>query len=149
VKLRNLAANIFSQSKHSPGDGKMKILLLALAGTVCLACGSLADEKKDKKTEEKKRNLLGVWEIVDGGDIPAGATAEFTKDGKLRIAMKVKDQNRTAEGTYEVDGEKVYTVFKGKKGNRKETQVIEKLNDKELILVDEKGKKDTYKRKAK
>jgi uncharacterized protein (TIGR03066 family) len=121
-------------------------LILALVGI------SAADEKKDeKKTEETKKKLLGTWVAQEGGDMPAGSTLEFVKDGKLKIVLKIQDNKIEVEGTYEVaDGEKLNVTSKTPDGKEHSEKIkISKLTDSELVTIDEKDKKDTFKKKEK
>ena len=71
---------------------------------------------------------------------------EFTKDGKLMLRAKVGDKELMIDGTYKVDGKNLSATltFMGKSKTEKAT--IRKLTDKELVLEDEKGKVEEYKR---
>lgn len=85
-----------------------------------------------------KDKIVGVWEIVRGGKLPPGTTFEFTKDGKMKVAMKVQDKTMNMEGTYTVEGDKLKNAGKGPDGKeQKETDTIVKLTDTELVLKDE------------
>jgi uncharacterized protein (TIGR03066 family) len=115
-------------------------LVLALAGA------AFAEEKKDDKKSNKDK-LVGVWEVTKGEGAPAGATVEFTKDGKMLMNFKVNDKEVKIEGTYSVDGESIKTSFKVEDKEIKETSKIKKLTDKELVIEDEKGKTEEFKKK--
>jgi uncharacterized protein (TIGR03066 family) len=124
----------------------MKTIAFGLAAflIVGLTAAYGADKKDDNKTK-----IVGVWEVVKG-EAPKGATMEFTKDGKLKFTVEVEGKKVTVEGTYEVDGESIKTVGKGPDGKEhKETAKIKKLTDKELVIEDEKGKTDEFKRAEK
>jgi uncharacterized protein (TIGR03066 family) len=129
---------------------KMKMFLLALAGSLCLMGGSIADEKKDKKTEETKKKLIGVWEAQEGGALPAGSTLEFMKDGKFKAIINELDKKATRDGTYEIEGETLKATHQGDGKEVVRNLKIIKLSDKELALMDEdQDKTATFKRKAK
>lgn len=132
----------------------MKTLGMALAALLMsgLAGLAVADEKKDdKKTEETKKKLVGVWIAQEGGDMPAGSTLEFVKDGKLKITVKVGDKTIDVEGTYEITGDETLKVTSKDPEGKERTEKIKisKLSESELVTVDEKDKKDTFKKKAK
>jgi uncharacterized protein (TIGR03066 family) len=132
----------------------MKTLWMALASGLVLGLAgiSAADEKKDdKKTEETKKKLVGVWIAQEGGDMPAGSTLEFVKDGKLKVAVKIEDKTIEVEGTYEfTDADTLKVTSKDPEGKERSEKIkISKLSDSELVTVDEKDKKDTFKKKAK
>jgi uncharacterized protein (TIGR03066 family) len=132
----------------------MKTLGMALAALLMsgLAGLAVADEKKDdKKTEETKKKLVGVWIAQEGGDMPAGSTLEFVKDGKLKITVKVGDKTIDVEGTYEITGEETLKVTSKDPEGKERTEKIKitKLSESELVTLDEKDKKDTFKKKAK
>ena len=123
----------------------MKALGLALAG--CLVLGLTAiGQADDKKEPTNKEKIVGIWEPTKG-ELPKGSTVEFTKDGKLKVVVKIEDKSITLEGTYTVDGDKVKTVLKDEGQERKEDLKIKTLNDKELVLVDDKGMAEEFKRK--
>jgi uncharacterized protein (TIGR03066 family) len=122
----------------------MKMLRIGLAAVLLLGVSTArADDKKDLD----KDRLVGVWEVTKGESLPVGTTAEFTKDGKLKIVIKDKGQTITIEGTYKIDGQAFKSTLKF--GDKENTELIKvpTLTDKELVLVDEKGQKDTFKKK--
>jgi uncharacterized protein (TIGR03066 family) len=95
---------------------------------------------------DNAKKIVGVWEVVKGEGAPPGSTVEFTKDGKLKVQAKVGDKEFKIDGTYKVEGEKlmVKLTFEGK--TVEETNKIKKLTEKELLLEDEKGKVEEFKR---
>jgi uncharacterized protein (TIGR03066 family) len=123
----------------------MKLARLALAVVFVLGVTAVrADEKKDAETKDK---LVGTWEVTKGDSLPPGSTAEFTKDGKLKLTIKAdKDKSVTIEGTFKVEGETFKTTLKAEGKEHTETLKIKSLTDKELVIEDEKGKKDTFKK---
>lgn len=91
--------------------------------------------------------LVGKWEVTKSdSDAPPGATVEFTKDGKMHLLFKVKDKDLKVNGTYKVKDNTVTSTltFNGK--TKTESAKITKLSDTVLIIEDEKGKVDEYKR---
>ena len=92
------------------------------------------------------KKIVGVWEAAKG-DLPKGSTVEFTKDGKLKLTLKVEDKTLTADGSYTVDGEKVNVVLKFEGQEQKQTLKIKTLTDKMLVTIDEKGMEDEFTRK--
>jgi uncharacterized protein (TIGR03066 family) len=120
----------------------------ALAVTSVLVLGltaAFADDKKD----DNKAKLVGIWEATEG-EAPKGATVEFTKDGKLKIAFEADGKKIVIEGTYELDGKSLKTNLKGPDGKeRKETMTIEELTDSKLVTKDEKCKVDKFKKQEK
>jgi uncharacterized protein (TIGR03066 family) len=79
--------------------------------------------------------------------MPVGSTVEFTKDGKLKLAVKDGDKTMTIEGTYKIEGQAFKSILKLGDKEHTETIKVPSLTDKELVLLDEQGKKDTFKRK--
>src|SRR5262249_3392554 len=84
----------------------MKWRRFALAGFLVLglALGGTAGDGNAKK-------IVGLWEFVksdeEGKGPPPGTTVRFTKDGKLKLHLKVEDKEFNLEGTYKVDGKKL------------------------------------------
>jgi uncharacterized protein (TIGR03066 family) len=96
-------------------------------------CGSKPTElaNKDKVPEL----IVGTWEVTKAGSYaPEGATLEFRKDGKLRVAFSIDDWKTDADWTYIVDGSKINMV--GPEGV-KEVLKINKLTDTELVTESE------------
>lgn len=124
----------------------MRSLHVVLVGCLFLGLVAVA-QGADKKEPTNKEKIVGVWEPTKGDSLPKGATIEFTKDGKLKIAIKVEGKTITADGTYTVDGDKLTTVLKDEGKEKKETVKIKKLTDKELVTEDSKGMVDEFKKK--
>jgi uncharacterized protein (TIGR03066 family) len=125
----------------------MKAMRLAMVGCLVLGLAGSAnadDKKTDKGTNKDK--VIGTWEIVKG-TIPDGSTVEFTKDGKLTIAIKAEGKTVTMEGTYSVDGDKILLTYKQGNMESKETLRIKTLTDTMLVTLDEKDKTDEFKKK--
>jgi uncharacterized protein (TIGR03066 family) len=124
----------------------MKLLRLALVGALVLGVTAVrAEDKKEGGVDKKK--LMGTWVVTKGETLPVGATVEFTKDGKLKLVIKEKDKALTVEGAYEVKGDGFKLTMKDGDKEHTETLKVKKLTDKELVVEDEKGKKDTFKKK--
>ena len=131
----------------------MRILGFAL--TVCAAlflsaCSAGSGTKKDgkdgKKAASNADKIVGTWEVTKGAEMPAGATVEFTKEGKLKATVKAGEKSITSEGTYKVEGDSLMTVMKTPE-EKKETLKIKSLTDTKLVTEDEKGKTDEFKKK--
>jgi uncharacterized protein (TIGR03066 family) len=116
--------------------------------SVILACFlSVPAQAQDKKNAEK---LVGTWSVTKSEDAPPGALLEFTKDGKLKLTVKVEGKEISVEGTYKVEGDSITVTMKGPDGKEKtEKAKIKELTDKKLITVDEKGKIDEFAKKKK
>jgi len=114
----------------------MKTITLTLAALVALSCSARADDKADK--------LVGKWEMTKGE--AKGTTAEFTKDGKVKVGLKRGDKTETKEGTYKIDGDtlKLSSTEGGKE--RTESFKVKSLTDKELVLVDRRNKEVAFKK---
>lgn len=105
-----------------------------------------AQEKKDKANTEK---IVGNWELVKTEEpIPAGVkiVVNFTKDGKMKVTATFMGETRNQEGTYKVEGDKLLTAQKQGAAEKKETDTIKALDDKQLITVNAKGQKTEFKR---
>jgi uncharacterized protein (TIGR03066 family) len=122
----------------------MNLLRIGLAGLLLLGVTAVrADDKKDLD----KDKLVGTWEVTKGETLELGSTCEFTKDGKLTFVIKEKGQTNKLEGTYKIDGQAFKATLKF--GDKEATQTLKvpTLTDTELVMVDENGKKDTFKKK--
>jgi len=120
--------------------------LLAFASAACLLFGLTAAAQADTKKGSNKDKILGTWEAA-GGNLPKGATAEFTKGGKVTITAKIGDKVASVDGTYEVDGDKLKTIHKENGKDVAETMKIITLTDTELVTKDEQGKVQKFKKK--
>jgi uncharacterized protein (TIGR03066 family) len=109
-----------------------------------LSCSGLANA-------ETKSKMIGVWELrtIDGECAPAGPIfIEFTRNGNVKIVVIAADAIGTGEGTYEIDCAKVKTRIKERGGEEaQETREIRKLTKTDLVLINQEGKKESYKRK--
>jgi uncharacterized protein (TIGR03066 family) len=116
----------------------MRALLgFGLAVLLVVSAGVSAQDKD--KVDGKK--LIGKWEPTT---LPPGAKAviEFTKDNKLVVSFTIGDKTEKIDGTYKLDGNKLMVDLKDKK----ETNTVTKLTDEDLVVKDEKGKEEAFKR---
>ncbi|MBA4063700.1 MAG: hypothetical protein C0501_08305 [Isosphaera sp.] len=112
----------------------------ALAVLVAAAAGTAAPEDAKK--------LVGVWELTkSGGDLPVGATVEFTKDGKLNVAVKADGQEMKFDGTYTLKDDKLTVKLKVGDTSIEETATVKKLTDDALEIEDKDKKIDVFKKK--
>lgn len=123
----------------------MTLLRIGLAGL--LLVGVTAMVRADDKKDLDKDKLVGTWEVTKGETLPVGSTCEFTKDGKLILTIKEKGQSQKIEGTYKIEGQAFKATLK--LGDKESTQTLKvpTFTDKELVMVDEQGKKDTFMKK--
>jgi uncharacterized protein (TIGR03066 family) len=120
---------------------------LQLAATMALLFGAAA-WAEDKKPDVDKDKLVGTWEAVKGSEtLPLGSTIDFTKDGKLKLTIKEGDKSQVFEGTYKVDGAAFKATLKDGDKEHTETLKVYRLTDKELVIIDEAGKKDVLSKK--
>jgi uncharacterized protein (TIGR03066 family) len=118
--------------------------ILLVAASVTEATGG---EKKKGKTNAEK--IIGKWEVTKADEGPVGALVEFTKDGKLKLTLKVGDKELSMEGTYKVEKDKLKTTVKAFDKEVSDIDTIKTLNETMLILEDTKGKVTELKRKKK
>lgn len=111
-----------------------------LAVLMTVGGGALAADDNAKK-------IVGTWVVDKSEDLPDGATAEFTKDGKLLVVAKVKDKELKLEGTYKVEKDKLTSklTFNGK--TVEDVDEILKLTDDAMELRDKNKKVSTFKKK--
>ena len=87
--------------------------------------------------------LVGVWEMTKGERI--GNTYEFTKDGKLKVNKK-SSKDAPLVGTYELKGKKLSISIAFGDKTEKQTITIQKLTDKQLVVLDPDKKEIEFKR---
>ena len=96
---------------------------------------------------DNAKKLVGTWEVVKSETgAPPSATVEFTKDGKLKLKAKLGDKELVIDGTYKVKGDKLDVTLEFMGKSKSESSTIKKLTEKQLIVVDEMGKSDEFKR---
>lgn len=123
----------------------MKALGLALVGFLVFGLTAVA-QADDKKEPTNKEKIVGIWEPAKD-ELPKGSTVEFTKDGKLKVILDFEEKKITLYGIYELEGDKLKTVIQDEGKEQKETLKIKTLTDKELVLLNEEGKVEEFKRK--
>jgi uncharacterized protein (TIGR03066 family) len=117
-----------------------------LALTVSVSALAQAPEPKG---EEMK--LLGKWKLTKSskGDLPPGleAVITFEKDGKIKMLVALADKKQEAAGTWKLDGKKLTVEYTdGPPKGKKETMVLKKLTDEDLVTVDEKDVTEEFKK---
>jgi uncharacterized protein (TIGR03066 family) len=122
-------------------EDSMKLHHLALGGLLLLGLAVLG-----QAGEETARKLLGVWELTKAEKLIPGATVEFAKDNKMHLRFKAGDKAVTIDGTYKLEGKTIVSTLSFGGKSKTETNTIKKLTDKELVIEDEKGKVEEYKR---
>jgi uncharacterized protein (TIGR03066 family) len=121
----------------------MKSVLAGLLGVVMVAFATTAQAQDDNA-----KKIVGVWEVAKaGGDLPAGSTIEFTKDGMLKAVVKVEGMEVKLDGTYKVEKEKLTVKIKVADQNIEEVATIKKLTDDALEIEDKDKKVDVFKKK--
>jgi len=122
----------------------MKSVWFALAACTMFA---LALRAAGEKSGADGKKIVGTWESTKG-DVPAGSPLVFTPDGKFKLTVKGKSKTFIVEGSYKVDGGKLKTTVKGPDGkDRSDAVTIKKLTDSELVIVEDRGKTQAYRRK--
>jgi uncharacterized protein (TIGR03066 family) len=125
---------------------RLFLLGCAVLGFIC-SSALAADEKKGSEPTNKEK-IIGTWKPTKGeGSAVPDATLEFTKDGKLKVTVKIGDNTVTVEGSYEIDGDQITLTMKEGDKEKKETATIKTLTDKVLVTVDKKGKTEEFKKK--
>jgi uncharacterized protein (TIGR03066 family) len=122
--------------------GLLSSLVFGLASSHPDAAGKVAAAPAPRAKTNKEK-IVGTWQLtrLPNGDPPAGYTAEFTKDGKVKTTGD-------GEATYEVDGDKLTIHFTSPDGRpRQKTGTIVKLTDKELRIKDDGGVMEFTKKK--
>jgi uncharacterized protein (TIGR03066 family) len=95
---------------------------------------------------DNAKKLVGLWEVTKSDSAPPGATVEFTGGGKMQLRAKLGDKELKIDGTYELKGDDIISTLTFAGQTKTETNKIKKLTDKQLVVEDEKGKVEEYKR---
>ncbi|MBX9624965.1 MAG: TIGR03066 family protein [Gemmataceae bacterium] len=112
-----------------------------------LAVVGLAGPGRADDKDDNAKKIVGKWEVAKaGGDLPAGSTVEFTKDGKITAVVKADGQELKIEGTYKVEKDKLTVKLKLGDQEIDETATIKKLTDDALHLEDKDKKVDEFKK---
>ena len=108
---------------------------------------SVQEARAGKKKATNAEKIIGIWEAVKG-DLPPGATIEFTKAGQAIATIPVeKGKSLTMKATYKVEGNKLTVKHKIGEKEQSETDTIKTLTEKKLVIEDKKGKTVELKRK--
>lgn len=120
----------------------MRHLCVAILGVAMAACVGSAHAQDDNG-----KKIVGVWEVTkSASELPPGTTVEFTKDGKLRIALKKDGTELAIDGSYKVEKDKL--MIKVKLSEEVDsTSTIKKLTDDALEIEDKDKKLDVLKKK--
>jgi len=95
--------------------------------------------------EPNQAKIVGRWEVIKSVDTPAGSSVEFTKDGKLILIPKGKEDKKL-EATYKVEGKKL-TTTRTEKGKVEVNELtIQTLTETTLTTLNDKGAVDELKR---
>jgi uncharacterized protein (TIGR03066 family) len=119
-----------------------------LAVGVALCALTLEVRAEEKKADNAKL-LLGTWEVAkaDKGTLPVGSTVEYLKDGKMKIKIKIDDNEQTLDGTYTVEGDKLTLMVTFNNDVKKTTHTIKKISETDLTTADDMGKSVEFKKK--
>ena len=78
-----------------------------------------ADDKKSDKSSSDKPDyaklLVGTWEATKAdkdSPVPVGLVAELRKDGSFKVTWKSDEREKTGEGMYKLDGDKLMAICK-------------------------------------
>jgi len=121
----------------------MKSVFAGLLGVAIVGFATTAQAQDDNA-----KKIVGIWEVAKaGGDLPAGSTIEFTKDGMINAVVKVEGMEVKLDGTYTVAKEKLTVKIKVADQNIEEVATIKKLTDDALEIEDKDKKVDVFKKK--
>lgn len=121
----------------------MKSVFAGILGVAIVGFATTAQAQDDNA-----KKIVGIWEVAKaGGDLPAGSTIEFTKDGKINAVVKVEGMEVKLDGTYTVAKEKLTVKIKVADQNIEEVATIKKLTDDALEIEDKDKKVDVFKKK--
>jgi uncharacterized protein (TIGR03066 family) len=109
--------------------------------------GTRSPRPEPVKEATLQDKLLGRWEATRG-EIPPGSILEFTRDGKLKITIKVDGKAMSDESSYVVQGEAIKTTHKEGAKEVTETLKIKTLTEKVLVTEDDKAKTEEFKKPA-
>lgn len=123
------------------GTGMKRLFAVALGVVVFSLAGTTPAQDESKK-------IVGKWEITkSGSDLPNGTVIEFTKDGKLNVAIKLGDKEEKLTGSYKVEKTKLTVKLEAGGETHEEVVTITKLTDDVLIIEDKEKKVDEFKKK--
>jgi uncharacterized protein (TIGR03066 family) len=130
------AASPRESSRTEPGAGDKKESTPS-GGDVSAAAAS------------NKDRIVGAWKISKSERRTApGSLVELTKDGKIKMTVKVQGSDFMVAGTYKVEGDRITITTREEGEDKTDSFTILKLTDTELEIKDEKGKTDVWKKKS-
>ena len=128
--------------------------ILRFVLVACLVLGLSSCQWPLSRAPINPEKLVGTWEITRAAVLPAGATAtvEFRKDGTMHLISTYRGKILTKDGTYRVEGNSLTTTLTTTRNGvtskeKTETDTIRILDDTRLVVVDDQGQVDEYKRK--
>jgi uncharacterized protein (TIGR03066 family) len=132
-----------------------KIVLASAALLLAVVVTARAQEPKgqeDKGVNVTRAKLVGVWVPVKHKYLPAGATIEFTRDGKVKVKGKVKVEDKDKvirlEGTYKIVAGGFKLTGIGPKGEvQTQTVTVTQLTATEMVTRSQKGVVNTFTKK--
>jgi uncharacterized protein (TIGR03066 family) len=94
--------------------------------------------------EDNAAKIVGVWTGTQKrGDQTGELTWDFAKGGKCKATLKVGEVERSRDGTYKVEADKLTVTFE-LNGNRiEDPYTIKELTKDKLVLVSDKTKDAT------
>jgi len=98
------------------------------------------------RAQDEAKNIVGVWQVSKSGDLPAGSTIEFAKDGKFTVRVK-GEKEEVGTGSYTVQQTKLTVKLKFGDQSFEQAATIKKLTPTELHLEGDDKKVDEFKRK--
>jgi uncharacterized protein (TIGR03066 family) len=116
---------------------------IVVVGLVCLWSSGPAPAAKKKKKAKPKDLIVGKWAPTDLER--KDRTLEFTKDGALKIVVKGKGLSYSAEGKYKFTDDQTLEITLNA-GKKAEKVTIKTITKSQLVLVDPKGKAETFKK---
>jgi len=136
--LRNVAELRVPSSTFRKENLMNAVRIAALGFSLLLLASIQAGEPNQAK-------IVGRWEVIKSVDTPAGSSVEFTKDGKLILIPKGKEDKKL-EATYKVEGKKL-TTTRTEKGKVEVNELtIQTLTETTLTTLNDKGAVDELKR---
>ncbi len=100
------------------------------------------------KADDTATLIVGQWVITkSSGDAPEGTVVDFTKDGKVKVVIKMDPKELTIEGKYTLEKDKLTMELKAGDMEVKEVLTIKKLTAEDLELKDKDDKVDVLKKK--
>jgi uncharacterized protein (TIGR03066 family) len=116
-----------------------------VVGLVFLVSSGPAVAAKGKKKKGKAKDLIvGKWEPVKPDE--KRPTLEFTSAGVVKIVLKSKALSYSIEGKYKFLDDMTFEVTLNSGKEKKEKVKIKSVTKSRLVLVDQKGKTEAFKK---